>query len=171
MSQPYNASFLLVCWQVSLLSCTSFSFSMWLVQPVYIKLYLIQNHEVWKWMYKRCNVLPSKWASRCKRKRCGVLQMKRRCESQACFFWRKSFWKRRGWGWLLFHHKWWSAITMVFLRVRANTRLGFIVNPEHVFFSLDSAPVFTEKVSELKGPCQDSALNHIIQQERTSQDS
>lgn len=47
----------------------------------------------------------------------------------------------------------------------------FIVNHKHVFFSLDSAPVFTDKVSELKRPCQDSALNHIIQRERASQDS
>lgn len=60
---------------------------------------------------------------------------------------------------------------MVFLRASTNTRLGFIVNHEHVFFSLDSALVFTDKVSELKGPCQDSALNHTIQQERASQDT
>lgn len=60
---------------------------------------------------------------------------------------------------------------MVFLRASTNTRLGFIVNHKCVFFSLDSAPVFTDKVSEENGPCQDSALNHIIQRERLSQDS
>lgn len=60
---------------------------------------------------------------------------------------------------------------MVFLRASTNTRLGFIVEHKRVFFSLDSAPVFADKVSELKGPRQDVALNHIILRERSSQDS
>jgi len=42
-------------WYVALHTCTSFSLCGWLVQPVYI-LYLIQNHEVWNWMYERCDV-------------------------------------------------------------------------------------------------------------------
>lgn len=60
---------------------------------------------------------------------------------------------------------------MMFLRASTNTHLGFIVNHEHVFFSLDSALVFTDKLSVLKSPCQDGPLNHIIQQERASLDT
>lgn len=51
------------------------------------------------------------------------------------------------------------------MNASANTRLGFTVNHKRVFFTLDSAPVFTDKVSEEKGPCQDGALNHIRQRE------
>lgn len=55
-------------------------------------------------------------------------------------------------GVITFHCKWSSAVTMVFLRASTNTRLGFIVNHQHVFFSLDSAPVFTDKSQWAKGP-------------------
>lgn len=110
---------------------------------------------------------PTKRASRGKRKSRGALKMKRRCES-----WYEPVFSKEEWvGVITFHCRWSSAVTMVFLRASTNTRLGFTVNHKCVFFSLDSAPVFTDKVSEEKGPCQDSALNHIIQRERSRQDS
>lgn len=86
----------------------------------------------------------------------ALSKMKRCCES-----WYEPVFLKEEWvGVITFHCKWSSAVTMVFLRASTNTRLGFIVNHKCVFFSLDSAPVFTDKVSEEKGPCQDSALNH-----------
>jgi len=115
---------------------------------------------------------PTKWGPRGKRKSRGALKTKRRCESWFFSGGKSVVFLKEEWvGVITFHCKWSSAVTMVFLRASTNTRLGFILNHECVFFSLDFPPVFTDKVSEEKGPCQDSALNHIIQRERSSQDS
>ncbi len=54
---------------------------LWLVQPVYIIVFNSETRGLeMNVMFSHEN--PTKWASRCKRKRCDVLQMKRRCESQ-----------------------------------------------------------------------------------------